>query len=106
MDTKGLFGRRVRELRQKRKLTQEKLAELAGVDIGYLGSIERGQENPTLAVLDKIATAFGTTLNQILDFEHTITGPRALKRRIAQLLDGCDERELQQILRLILAIKN
>ncbi|MEE9223843.1 MAG: helix-turn-helix transcriptional regulator [Thermoplasmata archaeon] len=36
MDTKEFLGRRVRDLRKKRGLTQERLAEMAGVDVKYL----------------------------------------------------------------------
>jgi transcriptional regulator with XRE-family HTH domain len=105
MDTKELLGERVRELRKKRKLTQEKLAELAGVDISYLGNIERGTENPTVATLDKLAAALSVRLSQILTFEHTLRGDKALRRRLNQILDKCSENELQVILKVVSAIK-
>src|SRR2546428_13843186 len=101
MDTKELLGRRVRELRQKRKLTQEKLAELAGVDISYLGNIERGTENPSLAILEKLSTALATKPHHILNFEHEMQGEKALRRRIVQVLDKCNESELQMILKFV-----
>jgi transcriptional regulator with XRE-family HTH domain len=41
----------------KRGLSQEGLAADAGVDWAYLGGLEREQENPTIAVLDRLAAA-------------------------------------------------
>jgi transcriptional regulator with XRE-family HTH domain len=105
MDTSVLLGNRVRDLRKKRNLTQEKLAELAGVDISYLGNIERGTENPTVATLEKLATALSTKAYQILNFEHALQGERVLRRRLVQILDKCDEHELQIILKIAIAIK-
>ena len=106
MDTKDLLGKRVRELRKKRKFTQEKLAELAGIDISYLGNIERGTENPTVATLEKLAAALSMKSYQILNFEHELQGEKSLRRRLAQILDKCDETELQLILKMVTAIKD
>jgi transcriptional regulator with XRE-family HTH domain len=106
MKIKELLGKRVRELRKKRGLTQEQLAEKANVDVKYLGNIERGKENPTIGILEKLAEALSVKLHQILDFEHELQGERLLRRHIAQILDRCDERELQRILRLVIAIKD
>lgn len=51
------FGKRVQELRKQRGLTQEDLADLVGVDRSYMGFVERGERNPTLDKLVKIAKA-------------------------------------------------
>ena len=106
MNTKELVGRRLRELRKKRRLTQERLAEKASVDLKYLGSIERGSENPTIGTLEKLATALSVMVSQMLEFEHQLNGEISLRRRIGQMLDKCDEQELQIILKIINAIKN
>ena len=90
---------------EKKKLTQEKLAELAAIDLTYLGNIERGKENPTVATLEKLATAFAMKPYQILNFEHEIQGERFLRRHIGQLLDNCDERELQITLKFLMTMK-
>lgn len=52
-----LFGERLRELRNERGLTQEQLAELAGVDRNYIGQIERGERNVALVNIVTIAQA-------------------------------------------------
>lgn len=54
-NVRALFGRRIRELRLKRKLSQEKLAELCDIHVTYLGGIERGTRNVALVNIVKIA---------------------------------------------------
>ncbi len=51
------FGRRVRDQRAKRGLSQEQLAERAGVHRTYIGMIERAEKNITLENIEKIAKA-------------------------------------------------
>jgi transcriptional regulator with XRE-family HTH domain len=58
-DLRVLFGRRVRELRKQAHLSQEQLADLAGIHWTYLGGIERGTRNPSLVNIGKIANALG-----------------------------------------------
>jgi transcriptional regulator with XRE-family HTH domain len=77
-----------------------------GDDVKYLGDIERGKENPTVGILEKVAGALSVKLYQILTFEHELQGEKLLKRRINQILDKCDEKELQMILRLVNAMKD
>lgn len=52
-------GIKIRRLRQAKKLSQEALAHDAGMAMRYLAGIERGEENPSLAILVKIAEALG-----------------------------------------------
>ena len=54
-----VVGINVRKLRLAQKLTQEDLAADSGIDMRYLGGIERGQENPSVAVIGNIAKALG-----------------------------------------------
>ncbi len=52
-----LFGERLRELRIERDLSQERLAELAGLDRNYIGQIERAERNVALVNIVRIAKA-------------------------------------------------
>lgn len=61
------FGNRVRELRQERKLSQEKLAELADLHRTYIGMIERGEKNITLVNIDKIAKALNVNKKELIN---------------------------------------
>jgi len=64
------FGRRVRELRLARGLSQEELAFRAGVHRTYLGGIERGERNPALRNIAAIAAALGVSLPELFRFDN------------------------------------
>jgi transcriptional regulator with XRE-family HTH domain len=53
------FGKRVRELRTKRGLSQEALALESGLDRSYVGGVERGERNISLVNIHRIAKALG-----------------------------------------------
>ncbi len=60
------FGGRVRSLRQSAGLSQEALAELCELDRTYVGGIERGERNPSLRNIARLATALGVSLGEIM----------------------------------------
>jgi transcriptional regulator with XRE-family HTH domain len=66
---KAALGRRIRQLRHARALTQEELAEWAGIHPTYLAGIERGERNPALENLYAIASALGVKLAELFMFE-------------------------------------
>ena len=61
------FGDQVRSLRMRQGVSQEKLAESAGLHRTYLGGVERGERNPTLLTIAKIAQGLNVPLSQLLD---------------------------------------
>jgi transcriptional regulator with XRE-family HTH domain len=105
MDIKTLVGRRIRDLRKGRGLTIERLAEIAHVGEKYLGDIERGKENPTIATLDKISRGLGVAIHQILNYEHELAGEKSFRRRINQILDTCNEADLRLFLKFAITLK-
>lgn len=60
------FGNRLREVRQKSGLSQESLAELAGLHRTYVGSVERGERNISLLNIKKLADALNVTPADLL----------------------------------------
>jgi transcriptional regulator with XRE-family HTH domain len=60
------FGKAVKELRLKKGLTQHQLADACGLDISYVGQIERGQRNPTLGVMQGLASVLGVKISELL----------------------------------------
>lgn len=62
-----LFGRNVQKYRKEKQLSQEKLAELAGVHRTYIGMIERAEKNITLCNMEKIAKALKVKIKDLLE---------------------------------------
>lgn len=52
-----LFGERLREVRQKRNVTQQALAGLAGMSLTYISNMEHGLKVPSLTTIIRIAVA-------------------------------------------------
>ena len=61
-----VFGKRVRELRKERGLSQVELASKVGIDRSYMGFLERGERNPSLEMIAKIAEALSVTPDELL----------------------------------------
>lgn len=67
-----VLGQKIREARKNKGLTQEKLAEIAGIGVMYLGEIERGQKMPSLKILCKVIEALDVSADYLLrDFVQT-----------------------------------
>ena len=60
------FGRRVREVRKGKGISQERLAEMAGIDRSYMGNIERGEKNITLKKAYEICDALEIEIQDLV----------------------------------------
>ena len=65
-DVQLRFGKRVREIREKKEISQERLGELADLHRTYVSSLERGKRNVSLLNIEKLATALGVTMAQLV----------------------------------------
>jgi transcriptional regulator with XRE-family HTH domain len=65
-DPKAQLGERIRELRRRRGLSQEALADAAGLDRTYISSCERGKRNASLLTLYRIAAALDVEPSTLL----------------------------------------
>ncbi len=71
MDEKDFYaklGRRIKVLREKAHLTQEKLAEKCGISLDYLGKIEVNINKPGLKTVLKLANALDVPIKELFDF--------------------------------------
>ena len=62
---KATFGKRVRELRAAKGLSQEALALTCDLDRTYIGGIERGERNVSLVNIEKIAAGLGVPVREL-----------------------------------------
>lgn len=61
------FGQRIRELRQKTGLSQEKFALMIGMDRTYFSSVESGKRNISLLNIKKIADCLEITVDKLFE---------------------------------------
>lgn len=70
MNVNKALGSTIRELRKSQGLSQEKLAEKAGLHRTYIGALERGEKSPTIDTLTKVVLALNTCLSDFfIEFE-------------------------------------
>lgn len=67
MDIKIWVGRRVKELRNKLGISQEKLADLVGLDRTYITSVECGRRNISIVNIEKPAKTLNVTLSEFFE---------------------------------------
>jgi transcriptional regulator with XRE-family HTH domain len=60
------FGKNVQRIRKEKNISQEKLAEYAGLHRTYIGMIERSERNITLINAEKVAHALGVNISELI----------------------------------------
>ncbi|ADV14751.1 MULTISPECIES: helix-turn-helix transcriptional regulator [Mesorhizobium] len=61
MDMRKLIGRNVQRIRQRKRLTQEQLADISGFSQQYISGLEKGRRNPTIITIYELALALGVS---------------------------------------------
>jgi transcriptional regulator with XRE-family HTH domain len=61
MDMRKLVGQNVKKVRERKGLTQERLAEISGFSQQYISSLEKGRRNPTVITLYELSLALGVS---------------------------------------------
>lgn len=103
---KVAIGSRLREARNKVKLTQEQLAEKVGIGTTYISDIERGAKFPSLSLFIKIVDALGVSSDYILRGEIE-AGKNCVYDDLTRKLDGLTPKQRLGVADLIDAyIKN
>lgn len=67
-DISKLFATKVQEIREGKKITRTKLSELAGLDMSYIGKIEKCEKSPNLRTIIKLADALEVPVKDLFDF--------------------------------------
>jgi transcriptional regulator with XRE-family HTH domain len=101
---KVLLGRRIRFLRNAKGWTQQELGARADVNYKFLGDVERGNQNPSLEVLSKIADALEVKILELFRFEHEVLSRKELETEIKAILKGMPDESLRQVLMIFRAV--
>ncbi|MFN4145026.1 MAG: helix-turn-helix domain-containing protein [Runella sp.] len=62
------FGKRVKDLRKKKNLTQEQFAQKCGLHKNYIGMVERGERNPSLLNIQAVANGLEIDILELFRF--------------------------------------
>lgn len=102
-DVRILLGKRIKELRNKKGLTQEKLAEMVDIGERNLSKIECGAHFVTADTLSKILSALDVEARELFDYEHH-KSKETLKK---ELLDGInnDALDIELLYKIYKSIK-
>ena len=98
MNNKKLLGKRIKELRKEAGLTQEKLAELIGIETTSLSGIESGRHFPSLSTVEKIAKSLNVEMKALFDFDHLLPVEQ-MKVNIIQNIDKLSDKKISFIYR-------
>ena len=100
------IGERVRLYRQQRGLTQEALALSSGINVSFLGDVERGNKKPSIETLEKLLGSLRVTFQEFFDFETQIKPLKdctALEKLVLGL-QGRSENEVEMIYGVVQSI--
>ena len=102
---KRQFGARIKEIREKRALNQEQLAELVGMESRHISRIETGKSFTTLENIEKIASALNVEVGKLFSFGHK-KDREILIKEINNYLENANEEKLEFIYKLISSVFN
>jgi transcriptional regulator with XRE-family HTH domain len=101
METKKLVGIRIITLRKGRGYSQEKLAEVTGINAKYLSSIERGEENPTLDLFIRLSQSLKVDIHELFNIEYEGQPPQTLRKKLQTLLGEIKDQDLSRAIRIL-----
>lgn len=104
LDYKAI-GRRIREKRAERRLTQDQIVELTGISNSHISNIENGKTKVGLPTLVLIANCLQVTTDELL-CDNLMSGKGAFKNEISKVAEDCDEMEVRIIADTCKALKS
>jgi transcriptional regulator with XRE-family HTH domain len=101
--TKQLLGARIKELRKRRGISQEQLAESVDVDPKFISFIECGRSAPSLETIENIARALNMEIKELFEFAHLQIGAIAVEE-LQLLVHEADEGTRKILLKFLRAL--
>ena len=100
MNIQEIWGKRIKELRKKAKLTQEQLAEVLHIEPKQICRIETGANFTSLENIVQIAKALNVDVSELFVFEHNQNREKLLKQ-ITGIINNASDEELQTIFKIV-----
>lgn len=96
MNKDNTFGKKLQQIRKAKGLTQEKLAELAGVHEKHISKLELGTYKPSFDTLNKVLTALDLKIDEVgLNLEKVSVNDNPFYIKSVQILNSATEQELE-----------
>ena len=100
-----IIGKRIKEARKKKKLTQDQLCEMVGLSYGYMSYIETAIKSVSLDVLVRIANALDVSVDDLLA-ENLMTNRTAnMNGEFSELLGDCTAYERRVLIEVTRSTK-
>lgn len=97
--TRELLGARIKELRKRKGLTQEQLAEKVDLATRYISLIEVGRSSPSLETIENIASTLEVELQDLFDYMH-LDPERVASNELGKSLEEIDESSRKLLYRI------
>ena len=94
------LGLKIKEVRQNKGLTQDKLAEIVSCNTSHISNIENNHTKVSLNVLLSIANALNTSIDYLLSNQYE-NSSLALDNEILRAIQNCDDEKKEKILKII-----
>ena len=98
------IGKRIKELRKGKGLTQESLAEMSGIEPSNISHIERGATKPSLPTLVAIANSLGATLDELV-YSSLRKSEHIYNEMLGELTEDMTAEELSAIVEIVKTTK-
>ncbi len=98
-------GLNIKAIREEKGMMQKEIAAIAGMHPANYNKVEKGEREPSIDALDKIAKSFGLTVDQIIHFEGSMPKEVTIEDKTAtekvRLIEQLEEPDKQALYRMI-----
>ena len=91
---KEKFAKNLRDIRKSRKLTQEQLAELVGVDFRYISLLENAKSFPSCDLIEKLVKALNINYSELFVFDEDLSREE-IENRLGELIKFISDKNLK-----------
>lgn len=99
MNKKEIFGKRFKEIRKQFGYTQDRMAEIAGIEPQSISKIESGKNFPLLSNLDKIAQNLGIELEDFFNYHHKLSND-VMRNELLAIFDNLEQADKEKLYRI------
>lgn len=96
---KQKFADNLRNLRKSRKLTQEQLAELVGVDFRYISFVENARSFPSCELIEKLSKALNVNYSDLFTFDEILTR-QEYEEQLHKIIRLLNDKNLQTLFKV------